>query len=81
MTDFNIPVMTVTFPPSTTNEVQSIEIELTDDNIHELEEALFMLATVNNMLSNANDATNSISIREGVTLIRIVDNESKIGLN
>lgn len=73
--------MTVTFPPSTTNEVQSIEIELTDDNIHELEEALFMLATVNNMLSNPSDATNSISIREGVTLIRIVDNESKIGLN
>lgn len=73
--------MTVTFPPSTSDDVQSIVIGLTDDNIHEALEGLFLLATVNIVLSNPVDAINSVSIREGVTLIRIIDNESKIGVN
>ena len=62
----------VTFPPSTGFDEITIDIEIFDDEIHEVAEGFLLVAT------NTVDTGNSSPIRNGVALITIFNDDSEL---
>lgn len=57
-------------------ETVTLDFEVVDDNIHELEEGLYLVATPSPN-NNPSDISNSVQIRNGVALITIFSDDSK----
>lgn len=73
--EFSSDTITVTFPPSTTNDEQTVSIPITNDNVLEPEEEGFYLVVTVNTASDDSDESRSRAIRNGVALINIVDDD------
>lgn len=68
----------VVFPPSDTDDQQTINITLVQDSIFEpLFEGFFAVATINEQLNNPADSFASEPLRLGVALIIIEDSDSE----
>ena len=75
--EFSSDTITVTFPPSTTNDQQTVSIPITNDDILEPEEEGFYVVVTVSMDSDDTDESRSSPIRNGVALINIVDDDGK----
>ena len=78
--DFIADSVTVTFPPSifTGEETVNVFIPFIDDDTNEpLFEGFYAMVTINALLSDPTDVANAVAIRNGITLIRIEDDDSE----
>ena len=76
--DFNPMMRIVTFPPSTGFDEITINIEIFDDEIHEVAEGFLLGATIFAAETNTVDTGNSSPIRNGVALITIFNDDSEL---
>ena len=72
--------ITVTFPASNNpaEEAMNIFIPFIDDDTNEpINEGFYVRVTINEVLSNPIDVANAQTIRDGIALIRIEDDDSE----
>ena len=78
--DYIEDTVTVTFPASNNpaEEAMNVFIPFIDDNTNEpINEGFYVRVTINVVLSDPADVANAETIRDGVALVRIEDDDSK----
>lgn len=78
--DYIEDTVTVTFPASTNpaEETINVFIPFIDDDTNEpINEGFYVLVTINELLSSPTDVANAETIRNGIALVRIEDDDSK----
>ena len=55
----------------------SVTIPFINDDTNEAEEGFYLLVTINTLLSNPVDVANAVVLRNGVSLVRIRDDDGK----
>lgn len=78
--DYIEDMVTVTFPASNNPSEESINvfIPFIDDDTNEpINEGFYVRVTINELLSNPTDVANAETIRGGIALVRIEDDDSK----
>ena len=76
--DFDNTTIEVVFQPSTINEEQVQTVILLEDNFNEDVEGFFIVVQVDATRSSPTDVSNTELVRNGVALVRITDNDSKL---
>ena len=74
--DYNTETRVVTFPPSADFAQMTIEIDVINDEIHEVQEGFFLFASVA-AATNDLDSQNTLAIRNGVAMIIIFNDDSE----
>ena len=79
--DFDNTQRTLIIPAGSDTIDQTVVIPIIEDRINEANEGFLLIVRANQVLSNPSDVANLIFIDEGVTLLRIVDDDSKGAAN
>ena len=74
--DFNNETRMVTFPPSTVFDQITIDIDVFDDEIHEVQEGLLLFASIA-AINELDNQTMPMPIRNGVAMIIIFNDDSE----
>ena len=78
--DYIEDTVTVTFPTSNNPAEEAINVfipYIDDDTNEPINEGFYVRVTINEVLSNPTDVANAQTIRDGIALIRIEDDDSE----
>ena len=75
--DFSNEIKTVTFPPSSTEVLQTLNITVFDDSINEATEGYLLMLVVDESMSDPQDVASLQLVNGGTSLIIVLDNDGK----
>ena len=73
--------VTVTFPPSNNQAEEAMNVFvpfINDDTNEPINEGFYVRVTINEVLSDPTDVANAQTIRNGIALVRIEDDDSEL---
>ena len=75
--DFSNMIQMVTFPPSSIEELQTLDITVFDDSINEATEGYLLMVDVIADMSDPRDVANFQLVNGGISLVVVTDDDGK----